>query len=305
MRTELTVDRQTEDGRAMRKQTRTASVALRMLVCCAVVGSLSACSSLPSLPVFGGSKKVSTESPPDQIYGRADQLLAERSYSKAATRFEEVDRQHPYSPYARRAIVMSAYSYYKAGKYNEAIGAAKRYTTLHPGTKEAAMAYHIIASSYFDQMQDAQRDQTKTKLALQALRTLVRRYPESKYTPQARNRIRIAEDTLAAKEMTVGRYYLKNKNFLAAINRFRTVVTDYQTTPQVEEALMRLTEAYLALGIKAEAQTAAAVLGHNYPNSPWYKDAHTLLASDGLAPRNVGGSWLSRLWNGARRSVRL
>ncbi|MEM1372190.1 MAG: outer membrane protein assembly factor BamD [Pseudomonadota bacterium] len=240
---------------------------------------------------------VLTPDPPGKMFATADAMLGRKSYEAAAAKFEAVDRDHPYAPEARRAMVMAAYSYYKAGKLPEAVAAARRYTTLHPGTKEAALAHHIIASSHFDEMRGPNRDQSKTKLALKELKTLKARYPDSKYAKEADNRIRVAEDTLAASEMEVGRYYLKRKNYVAAINRFKTVATDYQTTAHVEEALMRLTEAYMALGIIPEAQTAAAVLGHNFPNSPWYKDAYSLLASDGLAPRESSGSWLSKAWN--------
>ena len=173
---------------------------------------------------------------------------------------------------------------------------ARRYTTMHPGTKEAALAHHIIVSSYFDEMVGPNRDQSNARKALAELKTLKARYPDSPYARDADNRMRIAEDNIAASEMEVGRYYLDGKNYLAAINRFKTVVTEHQTTAHVEEALMRLVECYMALGIKQEAQTAAAVLGHNFPNSRWYKDAYALLQSDGLAPREEGGSWLSKAW---------
>lgn len=231
---------------------------------------------------------------PDVIYQQADALMSQGKYRSAAERFETIDRDHPYSPFARRAIVMGAYAHYKAGNHDEAIQAANRYATLHPGTKETALAYHIIASARYDQITDASRDQTRTKQALSALETLVRRYPESQFSAQARNRIRITRDILAASEMQVGRYYLNRHNYLAAINRFRVVITDYQTTNHIEEALMRVAEAYMALGIKGEAQTAAAVLGHNFPASKWYQHAYTLLQSDGLEPREDTGSWISR-----------
>ncbi len=232
--------------------------------------------------------------PPDQIYAEADALLSRGRYYDAAGKFEQVDKDHPYSPHARRAIVMAAYTHYRSGSYDEAISGAKRYITLHPGTKESALAHHIVASSYYEQIKDPKRDQSRTKRALDALKKLVRQFPDSKYAPKARNRIKITNDVLAAAEMNVGRYYMKRNNQLAAINRFRRVVTEYQTTAHVEEALMRLTEAYMALGIKGEAQTAAAVLGHNFPDSEWYKHSYTLLASDGLAPRENSGSWISR-----------
>lgn len=263
--------------------------------------------SLPGLAALSACASSDAEisgvsaTPPDAIYQSADSLLGSGKYRDAATKFEEVDREHPYSPYARRAIVMSAYANYKAGNFPEAIQGAKRYVTLHPGTKESALAHHIIASSYYEQVKDPKRDQTRTKRALAALKTVVRRYPDSSYARQAQNRINITSDILAAAEMNVGRYYLKQHNYLASINRFRAVVTQYQTTAHIEEALMRLTETYMALGIKNEAQTAAAVLGHNFPESKWYKHSYDLLSSDGLEPREDTGSWISR----AIRKVKL
>ena len=267
----------------------------------ALVLPLTACSGLPELPSFSlfssnSTSSTENEAPPEQLYNQADALLGNRKYEDAAKRFNEVDRQHPYSPYARRAVAMSAYAYYKAGKYPEAIQGAKRYTTLHPGTKESALAQHIIASSYFDQISPANQDQSDTRRAVKALETLIRQYPESRYAVQARNRLRIARDVLAASEMNVGRYYLKRHNYLAAINRFKTVVIKYQTTAHVEEALARLTEAYMAMGITNEAQTAAAVLGHNFPESKWYQDSYVLLKGGGLAPREDSGSWISKAW---------
>jgi outer membrane protein assembly factor BamD len=238
--------------------------------------------------------------PPDKMYLAADTALQRGKWEDAARKFEDLDRDHPYAPEARRAIVMAAYAYYKAGKLPEAIASARRYTTLHPGTKDAAFAHHIIASAHFEEMRGPDRDQASTRKALAELKTLKARYPDSIYAREADNRIRIAEDSLAAAEMNVGRYYLKQKQHLAAINRFKTVVTEYQTTAHVEEALMRLTESYMALGIKGEAQNAAAVLGHNFPDSQWYKDAYALLQSDGLAPREDTGSWLSRAWQNVK-----
>ncbi len=234
--------------------------------------------------------------PPEKMYADADSLMSRGRFEDAARKFEDLDRSHPYSPEARRAIVLAAYAYYKAGKTPEAIASAERYTVMHPGTKDAPFAHHIIASAYFDEMRGPNRDQQATRKALEQLRILKSRYPDSAYSEKAENRIRVAEDTLAASEMEVGRYYLKRKNFIGAINRFKTVVSEYQTTAHVEEALMRLTECYMALGIKEEAQTAAAVLGHNFPNSKWYKDAYALLQSDGLAPREDGDSWISKAW---------
>lgn len=257
---------------------------------------LSLCVALSACASSNDAAKMLDPDPPEKMYAEADQLMSRGKYEAAAKKFEDLDRDHPYSQEARRAMVMAAYAYHRAGKTQEAIATARRYTTMHPGTKEAALAHHIIISSYFDEMVGPNRDQTNARRALAELKTLKARYPDSPYARDADNRMRIAEDSIAAHEMEVGRYYLKRKNYMAAINRFKTVVTDYQTTAHVEEALMRLVEAYMALGIKQEAQTAAAVLGHNFPSSPWYKDAYALLQSDGLAPREDTGSWLSRAW---------
>lgn len=259
-----------------------------------VAGLLSGCSG----SLFGedATPTVETKAAPE-LYKEANAELNDEKYSSAAKKFEEVDRQHPYSPEARESILMAAYSYQKAGKQPEAVAAARRYLTLHPGTKEAALAQNIIAEAYFERINDASRDQSDTKAAIVELETLINRYPDSKYVEQARKRIRLARDIIAASEMSVGRWYQERAQYLAAINRYRTVVSDYQTTAHVEEALMRLTECYYTLGIINEAQTAAAVLGHNFPNSKWYKDAYVLLESKGLEPREDTGSWISRQWN--------
>jgi len=268
-------------------------------VACVVIaaGLLAGCS---SFAWFGGNKAEAPENndPPDVIYKKAEGLVDKGKYGDAARAYEQVDINHPYSQEARRAILMAAYAYYKAGKYDEAIGSADRYLTLHPGTQESDLAQDIIAMSYYDRVLDPKRDQTNARKALVAYDTLLQRYPESRYAAEAQNRARILRDLLAANEMMVGRYYLRHNNFLAAINRFRSVVTNYQTTEQIEEALMRLTEAYMALGIINEAQTAAAVLGHNFPDSRWYKHAYALLGKQGLKPQEHEGSWITQTWKG-------
>jgi len=257
-------------------------------------GVLAGCGSL-----FGSGKPdLVNNDPPNVIYGQAEQLIDKGKYDDAARQYEEVDINHPYSPEARRAIVMAAYAYYKAGKYDEAVSSADRYLTLHPGTQESDLAQDIIGMSYYDQILDPKRDQTYARRSLAAYQTLLQRYPNSRYAGEAANRVRVLQDLIAASEMEVGRYYLHHNNYLAAINRFRTVVTNYQTTAQVEEALMRLTEAYMALGIVNEAQTAAAVLGHNFPNSKWYKHAYALLGEKGLEPQQHEGSWITKTWKG-------
>ena len=262
-------------------------------------------STMPSLGGLFENKSVpkNVTGTPEELYRIGDARLTTGNYPVAVKYFEEVDRQHPYSPLARRAIVMASFAHYKDGKYPEAIAGAKRYVTLHPGTKEAALAQYIVSSSYFDRIKNPSNDQTATKKALQELNILVRRYPNSRYVPKVRNRIKIATDVLAAQEMEVGRYYLKNNNYLAAINRFKTVVKSYQTTKHVEEGLARLTEAYMAMGITNEAQSAAAILGHNFPSSKWYHDSYALLKSGGLEPREHKGSWISRTWKTVTKSV--
>jgi len=258
------------------------------------VFALSGCA---SGSLFGGDDEPTVETKSAQeLYKEANVEFEEEDWTKAAEKFEEVDRQHPYSEEAREATLLAAYSYQQAGKLPEAVSAARRYLTLHPGSDEAALAQHIIASSYYERVNDATRDQSDTKKALVELETLVNRYPDSRYVEQSRKRIRLARDVLAGAEMNVGRWYQKKAQYLAAINRFRTVVEQYPNTRHVEEALMRLTETYYALGIVNEAQTAAAVLGHNFPDSKWYKDAYTLLESKGLEPREDSGSWISRQW---------
>ena len=234
--------------------------------------------------------------PPGKMFADADALLTAKKYDAAAKRFEDLDRDHPYAPEARRAVVLAAFAYYKDGKFDQAIATARRYTTLHPGTKEAALAHHIIASSHFEEIRSPDRDQSNTRKALAELKTLKARYPDSSYAKEADNRIRICEDSLAASEMHVGREYLKKKAWVAAKNRFEIVVRDYQTTVHVEEGLARLVEVNMALGLVDEAQNAGAVLGHNFPDSRWYKDSYTLLASGGLAPREDTGNWISRQW---------
>jgi outer membrane protein assembly factor BamD len=239
------------------------------------------------------------ETPPDEaadrLYNEGLYLLnAKKDPKEAAKKFEEVDRQHPYSEWARKALIMSSYAYYTAAAYDESVTAAQRYITLHPGTPDAAYAQFLIGSSNFEEIPDITRDQARTEKALGALEEVIRKYPTSEYAVSAKQKIEVARDQLAGKEMQIGRYYLDKKDYTGAINRFKVVVTRYQTTRHVEEALMRLTEAYMALGIVDEAQTAAAVLGHNFPDSVWYKHAYTLVQTGGTEPSENQGSWISK-----------
>jgi outer membrane protein assembly factor BamD len=235
------------------------------------------------------------DDPADKLYNEGLFLLnSKESYADAAKKFDEVDRQNPYSDWARKSLLMSAYAYYQAKKYDDCVNAAKRYVTLHPGSPDAAYAQYLIGASYFDQILDVTHDQARADKAVTALEEVVRKYPESEYAQAAKKKIEQARDQLAGKEMEIGRFYMKRRDFTGAINRFKVVVTQYQTTREVEEALMRLTEAYLSLGIVDEAQTAAAVLGHNFPDSPWYKDAYKLIKSAGAEPNENKESWISR-----------
>ncbi|MGQ0741043.1 MAG: outer membrane protein assembly factor BamD [Alphaproteobacteria bacterium] len=234
------------------------------------------------------------ERPVETIYAEALKQLDRERYTEAAKQFDEVERQHPYSVWARRAILMSAYSYYEANKYNEAIQAAERFVQLHPGNKDAPYAYYLKAISLYEQIVDVGRDQEKTRLAMAALDDVTQRFPGTAYARDAQLKADLTRDHLAGKEMVIGRYYLRSGQYIAAINRFRAVVEKYQTTSHCPEALERLTEAYMALGVTKEAQTAAAVLGHNYPGSSWYKDSYALLTNQNLAPQEHKESWISK-----------
>jgi outer membrane protein assembly factor BamD len=261
---------------------------LRVAALSLVVAMLSACSAFEKDVVI-------PDEPADKLYNEGLFLLNSKKDAKnAAKKFEEVDRQHPYSEWARKSLLMTAYANYEAGNYDDTISAAKRYVALHPGSPDAAYAQYLIGTSYFDQIPEISRDQGRTERAVEALEEVSRKYPGSEYAAAAKRKIEIARDQLAGKEMDVARYYMQKHDFTGAINRFKVVVTRYQTTRHVEEALLRLTEAYLSLGIMDEAQTSAAVLGHNFPDSRWYKDAYELVQSRGLKPSENKGSWISR-----------
>lgn len=274
---------------------------MKLLPVLLIAGLVAGCSSMPSMPrlpsLFNREpvEEVVENDPADELYNQGVALANAGEFTNAAKKFEDVDRQHPYSDLARRSILMTAYAKFEAKDYDGAVAAAQRYVTLHPGSEDAAYAQYIIGESYYRQLPTVERDQKATERALSALNDVIQKYPESQYADQARGKVQIAYDQLAGKEMEVGRYYMKQARFLAAVNRFRLVVEQYQTTRHIEEALHRLTECYLALGVVNEAQTSAAVLGHNYPNSQWYKDSYALLQRGGLKPEVSRGSWLSRL----------
>ncbi|HVF95260.1 MAG TPA: outer membrane protein assembly factor BamD [Sphingomonas sp.] len=211
------------------------------------------------------------------LYSAAKKRLDQGRYKEAAQLFDEVERQHPYSIWARRAQVMSAFSYYLARDYTQSIQSAQRFLSVHPGNRDAPYAYYLVALSYYEQIKDVTRDQKITRQALDSLGELTRRYPNTRYAADARLKIDLVNDHLAGKEMEIGRYYETRGQWLAATMRFRTVIDTYQTTTHAPEALMRLTETYLALGVPAEAQKTAAVLGRNYPGTIWYERAYKLM----------------------------
>ena len=257
---------------------------------------LAACALLAGLLAGCADDKntIAPDEPADKLYNEGLTLLNKKEYVDSAKKFEEVDRQHPYSDWGRKSLLMAAFAYYEGGKYDDTITTAKRYVTLHPGSADAAYAQYLMASAYFDQIPDISRDQARTERAMQVLAEVARKYPNTEYAESAKKKIEVARDQLAGKEMMIGRFYLEKRNFIGAINRFKAVVTQYQTTRHVEEALMRLTECYMALGIVPEAQTAAAVLGHNFPSSPWYQDAYKLVQTGGAEPRENKDSWISK-----------
>ncbi len=231
----------------------------------------------------------------EEIYNAAYDSLEKNDFRRAAMEFDEVERQHPYSIWARRAMVMSAYSYYRQNKYSEAILAARRFVALHPGNEQTPYMYYLIAQCQYEQISDISRDQKNTELAREALIDLIRRYPNTDYARDARLKLDLTIDHLASKEMSIGRYYLRNNSHVAAINRFRNVVLEYQRTTHIEEALHRLTESYLALGLEEEARASAAVLGYNYPNSDWYADSYRMLVERDFSPGEKE-AWYKRAW---------
>jgi outer membrane protein assembly factor BamD len=237
------------------------------------------------------------ERPIDQIYDNAWKQINKGNWQQAATQFNEVDRQHPYSVWARRAQLMSAFCSYQANKYDDAVSTADQYISLHPGSQEVAYAFYLKAISLYEQIVDVGRDQSKTQGALVALQDVVQRFPDTEYARDATLKIDLTEDHLAGKEMEVGRYYLDRGNYIGAINRFRVVVDQYQTTPQIAEALERLTEAYYSLGLDSEAQTAAAVLGANYPGTVWYQDSFNILKGRNLTPLADQQSWIYKAFH--------
>jgi outer membrane protein assembly factor BamD len=268
-------------GRARAGQRAAALVAALLLSACA-----------------GGDKEVPLENyTAEEIYRQGELALeTEAKPVDALVYFQEIERLYPYTEYAKRALIMQAYTLHKSQKYEEARAAAQRFLDFYPDDEDAAYAQYLMALSYYDQIDDVGRDQGLTFLALQGMRDVIEKYPDSEYAQSAILKFDLAFDHLAAKEMEIGRYYLKRKNYAAALKRFRTVVQDFQTTTHTAEALHRLVECYLALGLVEEAQTAGAILGYNYQSSPFYQDSYNLLKSKGLSPEAKGDNWLAKIY---------
>lgn len=270
-----------------------AGKSLRMLGMVVLVGTLTAC---------GGGQQDEAAAldtlTAEQIYKRGELALENKKTKKdeALVYFQEVERLYPYSEWAKRALIMQAFTLHKYKKYEEARIAAQRFLDFYPGDEDAAYASFLLALSYYDQIDEVGRDQGLTYQALQALRVVIEQYPDSEYAKSAMLKFDMAFDHLAAKDMEIGRYYLKRGNYTSAINRFRAVVQDFQTTSHTAEALHRLVESYLALGLTDEAQTAGAILGYNYQSSPFYDDSFRLLKERGLAPEAKGTNWLSTVY---------
>ena len=233
----------------------------------------------------------------EEIYQRGEwELENVRNGGEAARYFSEVERLYPYSEWAKRALIMQAFAYHKERDYENSRGAAQRFLDVYPGDEDAAYAQYLLALSYYDQIDEIGRDQGLTFQALQALRQVIEQYPDSEYAQSAILKFDLAFDHLAAKEMEIGRYYHKRGHWTASINRFRVVVEDFQTSTHTPEALHRLVEAYLSLGLNEEAQTAGAILGHNFQSTDWYQDSFALLTGRGLRPEPTGDNWLRQVY---------
>lgn len=246
---------------------------------------------LPLLSACSSTKDDYQERPVEELYNEAMDAVEGNEYLRGSSLFEDVERQHPYSVWATKAQLMGAYALYKRNKYDDAVVALDRFIQFHPGNRDVPYAYYLKALCYYEQITDVERDQKTTETAAKYLREVVDRFPNSAYARDAKLKLDLTQNHLAGKEMTIGRYYQKRGQWLAAINRYRAVLDHYQTTSQVPEALFRLVEVYTTLGMEAEAKNTAAVLGHNYPGSEWYEDAYTLLNEGTAKSAGEQSSW--------------
>lgn len=270
---------------------KTARLLLVSLLLAGTGSLVASCNTDPDIDIT----KLGVETdPPDMLYNQGLANLKAGNVGEAQKKFDAIDREHPFSDWARKALVMSTFLKYRGGDYQEAITTGTRYMNQYPNTADSAYVQYLIGLAYSKQIPDVTQDQRASAQTIEAMQKVIDNYPKSEYIDDAQTKIRFARDQLAGKEMQVGRYYLERKEYLASIQRFRIVVERYPNTNQVEEALARLVEAYYGLGIVQEAQAAAAVLGHNYPDSQWYADSYKLLKSGGLEPRENEGSWITR-----------
>ena len=272
---------------------------LRLAGVLALTGLLAACggSDRPTTGGFFNRQDIPLESfTPEQIFERGEFELEQNDLSEAAFYFSEIERLYPYSDWARRALIMQAFAHHRDRDYPNSRSSAQRFIDFYPDDDDAAYAQYLLALSYYDQIDEVGRDQGLTFQALQSLREVIELYPDSEYARASILKFDLAFDHLAAKEMEIGRYYLRRDNFTAAINRFRVVVEDFQTTSHTPEALHSLVEAYLSLGLTDEAQTAGAILGYNFQSTDWYQDSFKLLTGEGLEPRTRGNNWLSQIY---------
>ena len=263
--------------------------------------ALGACSSDEDDPFYDAYAGRTAAS----IFQEGEAQLNAGEPTDAAHTFEELERVHPYSEWAKRSMIMAAYAYYQGAEYDSAISAAQRYISFFPSDPDAAYAQYLVGMAHYDRIVDVQRDQGATRRAIQEFEEVVRRYPNSEYAREAALKIDLARDQMAGKEMTVGRYYLGQGNYMAAINRFKTVLSLHQTTSHAPEALHRLVEAYLSLGVTSEARTAAAILGHNFPGSDWYQASYAMMQGADIAPYEDPESWISKVWRRATTGATL
>jgi len=248
--------------------------------------------------LFSGEKyktEILPDIPAEDIYNQGLARMDAHDYENAAKKFGELEKQYPFSQWARKGLLMQTFAQYQKPAYDDAVASAQRYIGLYPTSPDTPYMYYLAGMSYYNQVPAVMQDQESAEKALAIFSQLVEKFPKSEYVTDVKYKIQVARDQLAAKDMMVGRFYLTRKNYAAAVNRFHDVLAKYQTTRHAEEALYRLTEAYFAMGVVNEAQTAAAILGHNFPDSSWYKDAHALLATGGVAPEEHQGSWLSKI----------
>ena len=277
-----------------------AALAIKLTLFAAFASMLGGCSTLEDFNPFGAEKYktvIEPDVPPSKIYDQGLAKLSDEDAAGAAKKFTDLGKQYPDSDWSRKGLLMTTYAQFKAGAYDDAEQSAEHYIQLYKNSPDLAYAVYLEASSYYSQVLDISRDQDRSARALALFKQIVEKFPKSEYAEDSKFKVQVLRDQLAGKEMSIGRFYLTRRNYTAAINRFRNVLSNYQTSRHAEEALYRLTEAYLGLGVSSEAQTAGAVLGHNFPDGQWYKDAFALLQGGGLAPNEDRGSWISKIYH--------